>query len=166
MLNVRSEYLFARLAWSIFPAAQNFLSSGEKRLLKVLNGNAGNTEVRWFTAKECSSLLQSRQGSRSPTKQTRSGGPVEGKADLRKRLKRWSSDSSIRDSFDSGVCGLDEGDAVKSGIEDALEPVSCFVQNLEHHDGIDEDEDFALDVDRVRGRRRSATNLARITAKS
>jgi hypothetical protein len=162
-LSVRSEYLFARLAWSIFPAAQNFLSSGEKRLLKVWNGNTGTAEVRWFTGKECSSLLQSRQRSRSPTKRARSdGAAIEDEGDSPKRLKRWSSESSIRDSFDSGVCGLDGGDAGKSGGDDRLEDAIRVAGNLQHYD--DDDEDFVLEVHEIRGRCRSATKLACISA--
>lgn len=134
-LGVRPEYLFARLAWSILPATQNFLSSGEPRLLKVWNGNSGTMEVRWFTGKDCGTLLQSRKRSRSPTKRARSGGATEDESSARKKWRRCSTGRYTCDSFDSGIDGFVREDVPKHEAEDHLDRVSIG-SSVEH--GIEE----------------------------
>jgi hypothetical protein len=154
-LSVRPEYLFARLAWAIFSATQNFLSSGDKRLLKVWDGSSGTIEVRWFTGKECSALLRSRQRSRSPTKRARSGVAAEDEAEPRKRLRRWSTESSVRDSFDSGVGGFDRRVAGKHGAEDWFGDAIRAGRSALH----DDDNEFAFGGYEARGRSRIAPHL-------
>jgi hypothetical protein len=97
---VRPEFLFARLAWSIFPLLEPFLTTGlPRRLLVGLTTDTG-PEAQMITPDKCKEFIsKAKSRNSSPTKRSRGegssvgGSQAEGEGEVRRKRRRLNLDS-------------------------------------------------------------------------
>ena len=116
-LSTPAEYLFARLAYDIFPKILGFLQTGKPRWLWVpANDQSENPEKRLCSSSECRSFTvdQGRGRSSSPTKRSRQDADLDAAVDDEtfechgSIRKRPCMDVHYASSTDSGISGISQ----------------------------------------------------------
>ena len=98
---VSTQFLYARLAWSIFPLVRPFLQSSTPRWVHVRIGHGDWHQEELGMSDINTKIFPSRSGSESPTKRSRTGG--NGPADdagVYSTKRNWSSASQSNEEAD------------------------------------------------------------------
>ena len=125
-LSAPAEYLFARLAYDIFPKILGFLQTGKPRWLLVpATDDPESLEKRLCSGSECRNftLAQGRGRSSSPTKRSRQDADLEAAVDGEavechgSARKRTRTDVHYAHSMDSGISGISQDSLSAGGSE-------------------------------------------------
>ena len=128
-----AEYLFARLAYDVFPKVLGFLQTGKPRWLWVpAADDPESLERRMCSGSECRNLTldQGRGRSSSPMKRSRQDADLDSTVDEEtvechgRARKRHRKDADHAHSVDSGISGLsqDSSSARGSDVDDGTRP--------------------------------------------
>lgn len=158
-LMIPAEYLLARLAWAVLYQIRPFLQADCSRMLVVRDIASGRSETRWYTAKQCQDLIDSRARSRSPAKKAkRSADDMSGYAEdscfgcckgCRQKRRRMGKEQNTAGSpADSGFEEVHSGNRC---TEDEIEDTQEHMEKTEYTEEQEEDVEVAASCE-LRGR--------------